>query len=272
MPAGSLHTATAAAYYEDADVSTFYETCWGGSDIHIGLYAGGDMTIAEASAAMTRHLLALAGIRAGQQVLDIACGFGGTLRMLARMGCHAAGIDISRACVEIARKANADADLASAIDVSIGDFHAIESANEAWDAVICQESIIHSNNRARVFAEAYRVLRPGGAFALSDIMTGEGADIDMVKAAFSRLNAAAGATLRDYQEMARAAGFEVMHVEERPEDIKTHYDKLAEALEEPVAGLDAQAARAIQASIERMQSALAGGHVTWGCLVARKPL
>jgi sarcosine/dimethylglycine N-methyltransferase len=270
-PKAHRSASATADYYNDHSVSKFYESCWGGSDIHIGLYKTGKETIAEASAAMTRHLLNRCGVQPGQSVLDIACGFGGTLRTLARMGCRAKGIDISQVCVDGARRTNAAAGLTDEIDVTVGDFHNIESDDDAWDAVVCQEALIHSPDRSAVFAEVFRVLRPGGKLALSDILTAEGANISMVESAFARLGAAPGATARDYQDMARGAGFNIVHMEERPEDIQTHYAKLADRLAEPIAGFDPEAARSILKSIVCWQAALAGGHITWACFMARKP-
>ena len=264
-------TGQAAAYYDDAAVSEFYQQCWGGEDIHIGLYATGNETIAEASTAMTQHLIECAGMSDGDRVLDIACGFGGTLRMLARLGCQAKGVDISESCLERARIVNSETGLTDRIEVAVGDFHSIDSEPDTWDVVICQEAIIHSNDRPTVFTEAFRVLRPGGVFAFSDILTGEEADISIVEAAFARLGASAGATISAYQEMARAAGFEISHFEERLGDIKTHYDKLAAALTRPVTDLDADALASIAKSISRWQAALAKGYITWACFVARKP-
>ena len=260
-------TDAASAYYNDKVVTNFYRRVWGGSDIHIGLYETGNETVADASAAMTRHLIGRAGLRGDERVLDIACGFGGTIRMLAEMGCQVTGIDISQACVKAARKANTVAGLDVKIAVEIGDFHEINSDAAAWDAVICQESLIHSPDRKTVFAEVYRVLRPGGVFAFSDILTCDGADIDMVEAAFARLRADAGATVKDYEAMALQAGFEVQFVEERRQDITMHYNKLAEALDR---SNDPDFIN-IKSSIARWQDALAGGHVTWACFVARKP-
>ena len=261
----------AAAYYDGEAITRFYQQCWGGEDIHIGRYPTGNEPVAEASADMTRHLLECAGVGEGQRALDIACGYGGTLRTLAKMGCKAKGIDISETCVEYARQVNKKAGLDGSIDVAVGDFHNIDSDADAWDVVVCQEAIIHSDNRPRVFAEVARVLRPGGIFAFSDIVTGEGADIPMVEAAFARLGASAGATVNDYQLMARNAGLDIVHAEGRLSEIRTHYDKLAEMLFEPIDGLDEDATAAISQSISRWQAALAGGHISWACFVARKP-
>jgi 2-polyprenyl-3-methyl-5-hydroxy-6-metoxy-1,4-benzoquinol methylase len=261
----------AAAYYDGEAISRFYQQCWGGEDIHIGRYPTGSETVADASADMTRHLLECAGIDEGQRVLDIACGYGGTLRTLAKMGCQVKGLDISQTCVDYAQQANAEAGLDDRIEVAVGDFHDIDSDDDSWDAVVCQEAIIHSDNRPRVFSEVVRVLRPGGIFALSDIVTGENADIPMVEAAFARLGAGAGATSNSYQQMAREAGLDIVHAEERLGDIRTHYDKLAAMLARPIDGLDADAIEAISQSVSRWQAALAGGHISWACFVARKP-
>jgi len=271
MTSKVFDSAGAAAYYDDASVATFYRSCWGGADIHIGHYPTGTETVGEASEGMTRLLLDRAGIGAGDRVLDISCGFGGTLRVLARMGCEVQGMDIAEHCVTTARDMNTAEGLGDRITVEVGDFHAIASPAEAWDAVVCQESVIHSPDRPKVFAEVFRVLRPGGTFAFSDILTGENADTALVEAAFARLGAAVGATVQSYVDMARAAGFEVVLAEERQDDIRTHYDKLAEALETPVDGLTAEGQAAIAASIGRWQAALAGGNITWAAFVARKP-
>ena len=257
----------AADYYNAASTLAFYQRLWGGSDIHIGLYRTGRETIAEASAAMTRHLVSQAGLQGHERVLDIACGFGGTLRILAEMGCDASGIDISEKCVEYARRANTAAGFGDAITVSVGDFHAINSAAEQWDAVVCQESLIHSPDRPRVLQEVYRVLRPGGTFVISDIMRSPSADVARVQAAFNRLRTDAGATPQDYTNMARNAGFVVEVVEERPGDIACHYDKLADALRQ-MSDPEFEAARE---SISKWQAALAAGDITWACIAARKP-
>ena len=99
----------------------------------------------------------------------------------------------------------------------------------------------------------------------------EGADLECVGAAFARLRVRAGATLPDYLEMARTAGFAIEYSELRSEDIKVHYDKLSERLAEVVPQMNAAAVTRISDSLGKWRFALSGGHITWGCLVARKP-
>lgn len=261
----------AATYYDNDDVAAFYQLCWGGADIHIGRYDTGGESVADASNAMTRYLLSLANLREGDRVLDIACGYGGTLRELVRLGCIASGIDISRVCVEEARRANETAGFGKKVSVDAGDFHDIQSVDGTWDACVCQESIIHSTNRPKVFGEVHRVLRSGGVFAFSDILTAENADLTVVDHAFERLGVRGGDTLSDYRRMAEDAGFVIEHAEERPKDIQSHYAKLAKQLETPPAGLGDDAVAKLKTSIERWQQALAGGHITWACFIAHKP-
>ena len=130
----------------------------------------------------------------------------------------------------------------------------------------------NSKKKKKVFSEVFRVLRPGGVFAFSDILTGQNADLAEVEAAFARLGASAGATVNDYREMACSAGFTISYVEERPGDITTHYDKLATELARTEIGLDADVRGPIGKSIARWQAALAQGYITWACFVARKPI
>lgn len=103
MTSANTNALASATYYNDPDVTEFYRLCWGGSDIHVGHYETGDETVGEASAAMTRHLLGLTGVGSGDRVLDIGCGYGGSLRLLAEMGYRAKGKDVSEVCVEEAQ-------------------------------------------------------------------------------------------------------------------------------------------------------------------------
>lgn len=271
MTEPEANASSVAAYYNEADIAAFYRLCWGGSDIHIGLYETGEETVAEASQAMTRHLLSLAGLKEGDRVLELASGYGGTLRTLAEMGCRPQGIDISKVCVEEARRTIDAAGLSDQVSVALGDFHRLDIVSEQWDACICQDAIIHSSDRPQVFGEAYRILKPGGVFAVSDIVTAEGADLALVDAAFARLGVRGGATAKTYETMAIEAGFEVAHQERRPQDIQTHYAKLAEQLANPPAALASDLAQSVAHSVERWRAALAGGHITWACFIARKP-
>ncbi len=118
------------------------------------------------------------GVAAGRRVLDIACGSGLAMRLGAGRGARMAGIDASRALVEIARERNPEADvvLGSMFDLPWDDgaFDAVTSINGIWGG--CQPAL----------REAHRVLRPGGLVGFSFWGNGQPLDLKPVFKVFAR--------------------------------------------------------------------------------------
>ena len=75
----------AEAYYDSSEADAFYQTIWGGQDIHIGLYQDEQEPIADASRrtveAMVDHL---AKADSQTRILDLGAGYGGSARFLAK--------------------------------------------------------------------------------------------------------------------------------------------------------------------------------------------
>jgi len=112
------------------------------------------------------HTLARAP-SARPRVLDVACGTGSLLAMMARALPHARlyGVDLSPAYVEHARRA-----LAGRAGLLAEDAESLPFADGAFDAVTCVY-LLHElppDVRVRVLREAARVLRPGGVLVLAD--------------------------------------------------------------------------------------------------------
>jgi 2-polyprenyl-3-methyl-5-hydroxy-6-metoxy-1,4-benzoquinol methylase len=96
----------------------------------------------------------------GGRVLDIGCGQGELVRLLAADGFAAAGIDISPEQVGIAHAAGLD-------QVTLGDFHALlRSSAGGWDAVVATDVLEHlvKDEVVATFDDVRRALRPGGVF------------------------------------------------------------------------------------------------------------
>jgi len=101
------------------------------------------------------------GNLAGRRVLDIGCGTGVTLAVLAeRFHCAAAGVDPSERMLEVARARlpGADLRLAAAEELPFAD--------ASFDAALMQ-LVVHHVDRRRAFPEARRVLVPGGRFLIA---------------------------------------------------------------------------------------------------------
>ncbi len=121
-------------------------------------------------AAATRELAALAHLRPGQRVLDVACFLGGPARYLAReYGCRVTGLDISRATVEGARKLTVAAGCSDMVDFVVGDAGALPFPAASFEVVWGQDSWPH---QAGIIPEAARVLVPGGTLACTNSVRG----------------------------------------------------------------------------------------------------
>jgi SAM-dependent methyltransferase len=108
-------------------------------------------------------------IREGHHIVDIGCGIGGPARYLAkRFGCRVSGVDITAPFVEAATKLTALLKMESLVEVKLGDGQQLPFADGLFDGGYAQHVTMNIADRARFFAEAYRVLRPGAFFALTE--------------------------------------------------------------------------------------------------------
>jgi sarcosine/dimethylglycine N-methyltransferase len=125
--------------------------------------------------AATSDLARSAGVEADMAVLDVGSGVGGPARFLAgNYGCRVTGIDLSEPFVEAARyltertgqTRQVSFKTANALDLPFGDGR--------FDAVFLQHVAMNIADRARLYREIRRVLRPGGRFATFDVVLGGG--------------------------------------------------------------------------------------------------
>lgn len=107
--------------------------------------------------------------REGARVLDAGCGAGRMSRYLADRGCSVQGVDLSPRMVDMARRDHPDLDFAVA---SVTD---LPFPDDTFAGVMVWYSAIHTPpaGQPRIFAEAARVLAPGGHFLIG-LQAGEG--------------------------------------------------------------------------------------------------
>ena len=114
---------------------------------------------------------------ADKHVLDIGCGIGGPDLVLCELGAaHVTGIDVDDALIERARNNAAAAGVAERtafMRVSPGP---LNFPDESLDLVFSKDAILHVDDKAAMFAEIFRILKPGGHFAASDWLCGEGSE------------------------------------------------------------------------------------------------
>jgi SAM-dependent methyltransferase len=108
-------------------------------------------------------------IQAHHHILDIGCGLGGPARYFAhRFHCTVSGIDITQPFVEAANKLTHLLGMKDRVIIKHGDGHHLPYADGVFDGAYTQHVTMNVADRAQFFAEAYRVLKPGAFFALTE--------------------------------------------------------------------------------------------------------
>ena len=156
-----------------------------------------------------------AGISLGDTVLDLGSGAGNDVfvaRALVGEQGRVIGVDFAEAMIEKAR-ANAAKLGAANVAFRLGDIEALPVSDGEVDVVISNCVLNLVPDKARAFAEMYRVLRPGGHFCVSDIVSRGTLPEAVRSAAELYAGCVAGAMdVQAYLALLRAAGFEDVRV------------------------------------------------------------
>lgn len=108
-------------------------------------------------------------IATGDHILDIGCGLGGPARYLARrFRCMVTGVDITRPFVEAGSKLTRLLGMQDAVKIECADGQRLPYDDERFDGAYTQHVTMNVADRTRFFAEAYRVLKPGAFFAITE--------------------------------------------------------------------------------------------------------
>ncbi len=211
----------------------FYATLWG-DNIHVGYWTGPDdpSTNTEAQNRLTDLLIEGVALAPGQTLLDVGCGVGGpAIRLGQRTGARVVGITISASQVERATMLADQHGVADRVRFERADAMALPFADESFDAAWAFESLLHMPDRSRVLREVWRVLRPGGRFALTDVTEERPLTPEQRTLLYRSFMLSSLETIDRYPKLVEAAGFVVDEVLDLSANTKRTLQCVSDALQ-----------------------------------------
>jgi ubiquinone/menaquinone biosynthesis C-methylase UbiE len=153
------------------------------------------------------------------QVLDIGSGLGGPARTLAEeYGCDVFGIDLTSVFCEVASVMSSWVKLAARTEFSLGDATNLPFSDNRFDAAMTLHVAMNIAAKDKMYEQARRVLKPGGIFAVYDILQGEGGKA-LYPAPWARdASISHLATPAEMEKLLSGAGFGIMEINDSTDD------------------------------------------------------
>ena len=275
MTTKSATVERAEAYYDSSEADAFYQTVWGGQDIHIGIYLNDDELIAEASRrtveTMADRITKITAIDETTRVLDLGAGYGGSARYLAdRFGCRVTCLNLSETQNALNLKLTEDAGLSDRIRVVHGDFENVPEPNDSFDIIWSQDAILHSGDRPRVLDEVCRVLVDDGRFIFTDPMQSDDCPDGVLQPILDRIQLSTLASFSFYRTELERRSFREVAVEPLTDQLRTHYSRVGQNLQDHY---DEAVKRSGQTYVDNMIKGLQHwvdgadhGYLAWGIM------
>jgi sarcosine/dimethylglycine N-methyltransferase len=160
----------------------------------------------------TAALVDLAEIGEGDRVLDAGTGIGGTARLIAaERGARVTAVDITPEYCDVAEWLNQAVGLADLIEVRTADVTELPFDDASFDVVVSQHVQMNIADKRRLYAEARRVLVPGGRLALWDVTAGPGGPLHLPVPWATSAEQSHLVTSDRLAELLREAGFATAH-------------------------------------------------------------
>jgi ubiquinone/menaquinone biosynthesis C-methylase UbiE len=164
--------------------------------------------------------VALASLKEGEAVLDLGAGAGfDAFLAVQRVGKSGKviGVDMTHEMLEKARN-NAEKSGYDNVEFRLGEIEHLPVADNSVDVVISNCVINLSPDKAQVFREAYRVLKPGGRIMVSDIVLTKHLPDWIRESAAAYIGCVSGALMKDeYLDAIRGAGFDDVEIQDQNE-------------------------------------------------------
>ena len=163
----------------------------------------------------TEALAGFMGLRPGMHLLDVGCGIGGPVRYFAEQGYRVTGIDLTEEFTRVAERLTRMTGLDGNAHFRQGSALEMPFESGVFDGAYMIHVGMNIENKAALFREAARVLKPGGRFAIFDIM-GNGNTAFEFPVPWAQTPATSFvASVDDYRRALEQAGFRIDHQRSR---------------------------------------------------------
>jgi len=160
----------------------------------------------------TQEMAESLAIAATDHILDLGSGIGGPARYLARRsGCRVTGIDLTPEFCAVARHLTRLLQLEDTVAFELGNALAMPFADATFDGAYSMNVSMNIADKAGLYREIHRVLKPGAWLMLSEIARGTGPEVDYPTPWARTAEASFLATPEETVHSLGRAGFEVMH-------------------------------------------------------------
>jgi len=163
---------------------------------------------------------AIAALQPGETVLDLGSGGGFDCFLAARQvgpGGRVIGVDMTAEMMARARKNASEAGYAN-VEFRLGEIEHLPVADASVDVIMSNCVINLSPDKGQVLREAFRVLRPGGRLAISDIVALATMPEELRNDLALYVGCIAGAaTVNDLEALLREAGFDQIRIQPKDE-------------------------------------------------------
>src|SRR5215475_9677230 len=160
-------------------------------------------------------------------VLDIGSGLGGPARTPAETySCRVTGIDLTEAFCDAATAMSDWVGLSNHVSFRQGDATKLPFADKQFDAAMTIHVAMNIAAKDKMYAEARRVLRPGGIFAVYDALQGEGGEV-LYPVPWAREPSISHlATSDQMSSLLIGAGFKVLDVQDSTDESQSYFESL----------------------------------------------
>eukprot|EP00871_Galdieria_phlegrea_P005843 jgi/Galph1/746/GphlegSOOS_G5498.1 len=269
-------------YYDNTDTDEFYFRIWGGEDLHLAFYEKPleQQDIRETSTKAVQWLSQLlynkGALFPGARGIDLGAGYGGSARFIAgKYNVHIDCLNISEWQNKRNKEITAAAGLSDRLNVLLGSYTEIPSESNQYDFIWCEEALIHSPDKFKVFKEAYRVLKPGGAFLLTDPLQ-KAIPKEELLPILERAHLVDIGSIEQYREFAKKCGLELVQEIECPQALIDTYSRVKMELEKQGRQLAKEGLCSVafqekmKAGLQRWVDAGEEGKMTWAVFLLEK--